>query len=51
MIGPQKVKKGIKHTANTTGGTGGKTWRRLKQITIVVFVNLLFVTFYIVLGM
>ena len=35
-------KEGINYnTANTKGGTDGQTWRRLKKISIVVFVNLL----------
>ena len=34
-------KTGINYNnANTEAGTDGQTWRRLKQISIVVFVNL-----------
>ena len=36
----QIIKEAINNTANTKEGTDGQT-RRLKRITIVVFVNLL----------
>ena len=35
------LKEGINYTANTKAGTDGQSWRRLLQIAIVVFENLL----------
>ena len=35
------LKEDINNTANTKGGTNGQTWRKVKQIVITVFENLL----------